>query len=104
MLSRLYTIKYSGELIEDLSAIASHYKKINVSLKTRLEDSVVATETDLLRNPFAFSKVRFKDFRRILLKKFPYKMIYRIENDKIHVFAVMHQSRSNRYIRKRLKK
>jgi len=104
MLSRLYTIKYSGESIEDLSAIASHYKKINVSLKIRLEESVAAAETDLLRNPFAFSKVRFKDFRRILLKKFPYKMIYRFEDNKIHVFAVLHQSRSNRYIRKRLKK
>jgi hypothetical protein len=31
-------------------------------------------------------------------------MIYRIENDKIHVFAVLHQSRSNRYNRKRMKK
>jgi len=104
MLSRLYTIKYSDESIEDLSAIASHYEEINVSLKVRLKDSVMTAETDLLRNPFAFAKVSFKDFRRILLKKFPYKMIYRIENDKIHVFAVLHQSRSNRYIRKRLKK
>ena len=104
MLFRLYTIKYSGESIEDLSVIAGHYEKINGLLKIRLEDSVAAAETDLLRNPFAFSKIRFKDFRRILLKKFPYKMIYRIENDKIHVFAVLHQSRSNRYVRKRLKK
>lgn len=75
MPSRLYTIKYSGESIEDLSAIASHYKKINDQLKERLSVSVLMAETDLLRNPFAFSKVRFKDFRRILLKKFPYKMI-----------------------------
>ena len=104
MLSRRYTIKYSGESIEDLSAIASHYEEISASLKVKLRDSVSRAETDILRNPLAFSKVRFKDFRRILLKKFPYKMIYRIEDDKIHVFAVLHHSRSNRYIRKRLKK
>jgi toxin ParE1/3/4 len=104
MLSQHYSIRYSDESIEDLSAIASHYEKINDLLKERLRVSVMMAETDLLRNPFSFSKVRFKDFRRILLKKFPYKMIYRIENDKIHVFAVLHQSRSNRFVRKRLKK
>jgi len=104
MLSRRYTIKYSGESIEDLSAIAKHYKEISISLKVRLKDAVLKAEADLLRNPFAFSKVRFKDFRRILLKKFPYKVIYRTEGEKIYVFAVLHQARSNRYIRKRLKK
>ncbi len=104
MLAGRYTIKYSDESIEDLSAIASHYEEISTLLKERLRDSVMRAETDLLRNPFAFSKVRFKDFRRILLKKYPYKMIYRIEEDKIHVFAVLHQSRSKRYIRSRLKK
>jgi hypothetical protein len=73
MLFRRYTIKYSDESIEDLSAIVSHYEKINVSLKLRLRDSVTKAETDLLRNPFAFSKVRFKDFRPFFLKNFPIK-------------------------------
>jgi plasmid stabilization system protein ParE len=104
MLSQSYNIKYSVESIEDLSAIAKHYEEINISLKARLKEAVLKAGIDLLRNPFVFSKVSFRDFRRILLKKFPYKLIYRIENDKIHVFAVLHQSRSNRYMLKRLKK
>ncbi|MCY7311580.1 MAG: type II toxin-antitoxin system RelE/ParE family toxin [Chitinophagaceae bacterium] len=84
--------------------MAKHYEEINASLKTKLEAAVLKTQLDLLRNPFAFSKVNFKDFRRILLKKFPYKMIYRVDGEKIHVFAVFHQARSNRYVRNRLKK
>jgi plasmid stabilization system protein ParE len=93
-----------ANLIEDLSAIAKHYEEISALLKERLREAVLKAETDLLRNPFAFSKVSFKDFRRIILKKFPYKIIYRVEDEKIHVFAVLHQRRSNRNIRKRLKK
>lgn len=104
MPSRQYTLRYSGESIEDLLAIVKHYVEINASLKAKLEEAVLKTEIDLLRNPFAFSKISFKDFRRILLKKFPYKMIYRIDDETIHVFAVFHQARSNRHIRNRLKK
>ena len=104
MLSQRYIIYYSGESIEDLSAIAKHYEEIGTSLKVRFQEALSKAETDLLRNPFAFSKVSFNDFRRILLKKFSYKVIYRVESEKIHVFAVLHQARSNRYIRKRLKK
>jgi hypothetical protein len=72
MLSLRYTIKYSVETIEDLSAIAGHYGEISASLKVRWRDSVMRAETDLLRNSLAFSKIRFKDFRRILLRIFPY--------------------------------
>ena len=104
MLSQKYILKYSGESIEDLSEIAKHYEEINTTLKAKLEEAVLKAEIDLLRNPFAFSKVSFKDFRRILLKKFPYKMIYRVDGEKNNVFAVFHQARSNRFIRKRLKK
>ena len=104
MLFQSYTIRYSDESIEDLLAISLHYEEISVLLKVRFKDAILKAETDLLRNPFAFSKVSFKDFRRIILKKFPYKVIYRIEKEQIHVFAVLHQARSNRYIRKRLKK
>jgi toxin ParE1/3/4 len=104
MLSQQYILNYSGESIEDLSAIAKHYEEITASLKSKFEEAVIKTEVDLLRNPFAFSKVNFKDFRRILIKKFPYKLIYRVEGDKVFVFATLHQARSNRYVRKRLKK
>ncbi len=104
MLSQKYILKYSGESIEDLSEIAKHYEEINASLKTKLEEAVLKTEIDLLRNPFAFSKINFKDFRRILLKKFLYKLIYKVEIDKILVFAAFHQARSSRYVRTRLKK
>lgn len=104
MLFNEYSIRYSDESIEDLTAIAKHYEEISILLKQRLKDAILNAETDLLRNPFAFSKIRYRDFRRILLKKFPYKVIYRIEKKIIQVFAFFHHSRSNRYIKNRLKK
>lgn len=41
------------------------------------------------------------DFRRILLKRFPYQLIYRIEGNEIVIYAVAHQKRRPGYWRKR---
>ena len=71
MFSRSYKTRYSGEAIEDLSAIVKHYEEISGSLKPDLRGAVLNAEEDLLQNPFAFSKINFKYFRRIFLKKFP---------------------------------
>ncbi len=62
MLSQQYILKYSGESIEDLSEIAKHYEEINGSLKTKLEEAILKTETDLLRILLYFPKLISKIF------------------------------------------
>jgi plasmid stabilization system protein ParE len=42
-------------------------------------------------------------FRRILLRRFPFGLIYRIEDGEIVIVAVAHNSRRPRYWRDRLK-
>ena len=44
----------------------------------------------------------FKDFRRYLLKRFPYGVIYQIKADCIWVVAIMHLSRKPDYWVKRM--
>jgi len=99
-----YTIRYSDESIEDLRAISKHYMEINISLGNRFKEAFLGAESNLLRNPYAFSKINYKDFRRIIIRKFPYKVIYRIEKEIIQVFCVSHFARSNRYVKNRLRK
>ena len=104
MSSVSYNIHYSDESIEDIKIIAQYYKEINSNLVNRFKAALLSSESDLLRNPLAYSKVNYKDFRRITIKKFPYKVTYRIESDTIYIFSVSHFARSNQYIKKRLKK
>ncbi len=44
-----------------------------------------------------------KNFRRYLLKRFPYGVIYKIKEDCIFIVAVMHLSREPAYWRDRMK-
>jgi plasmid stabilization system protein ParE len=38
----------------------------------------------------------YRDFRRVLLRRFPYKLFYRIEEDRVIVFRILHAKRDHR--------
>ncbi len=50
----------------------------------------------ILAQPFA-GQVSFDDYRRRLIRQFPYSIVYRVESDRIYVLAVAHWSRSPSY-------
>lgn len=59
---------------------------------TELESAYAAIEQ--LPNTWPMFK---QNFRRFLLRKFPYSVIYRAANDEIYVVAVMHNHRKPGY-------
>jgi plasmid stabilization system protein ParE len=44
------------------------------------------------------------DYRRLLIRRFPFGMIYRIDGDEIIIVAVAHSSRKPNYWSKRLRR
>lgn len=38
----------------------------------------------------------YRDFRRVLTQRFPYKVFYRLESDRVVVFRVLHARRDHR--------
>ena len=64
----------------------------------------IADATDLLlRFPHAGSPVAGKA-RRLILKTFPYQLIYRVEGEEIRIYAVAHLKRKPGYWRTRLRR
>ena len=49
----------------------------------------------ILSTPDSFQK-KYKDFRELLLKNFPYFIVYTIHKSRIVVFSVFHTSRNPR--------
>jgi len=52
-------------------------------------------------NPLAFP-IYFKDYRRAILRKFPFTLIYKIEQETILIMAIAHQKRKPKYFVKRI--
>jgi toxin ParE1/3/4 len=56
------------------------------------------------KNPQHYRKI-YGSVRRTLLKNFPYKVLFLIHNNEsVLIIGVIHVKRSNRYLKKRLKK
>ncbi|HLG30991.1 MAG TPA: type II toxin-antitoxin system RelE/ParE family toxin [Candidatus Brocadiales bacterium] len=56
----------------------------------------------IARNPEIFP-VTYKGTRKHLIKRFPYKIIYLIEKEKVIILAIIHGKRNPELIKKRIK-
>ena len=45
----------------------------------------------------------YKSYRHTILKGFPYRVVFKVENNTVRVLAIFHTSRSPKELRKRLK-
>jgi hypothetical protein len=98
-----YTIRYTDAFWQDIKDVINWYDAISPGLTNRFLDEVWFAESRLSLNPNAFRKVTHSGFRKISLKKFPYKMFFRTEEQTVFILALIHTARSNKYIKRRLK-
>jgi plasmid stabilization system protein ParE len=86
--------------VEILEA-AAYYRERSADAASRFSSNLSALIELLQQFPRIGSPVS-PQVRRVLLKKFAYQLIYRIEGDEIRVYAVAHLKRKPRYWKDRL--
>jgi toxin ParE1/3/4 len=78
----------------DLSEAQAWYESRRAGLGGELLDevrhAVRLLETDPERRPFYY-----RDFRRLLTRRFPYKLFYRVDGDRVIVFRILHAKRKH---------
>ncbi len=77
----------------DIEEIIEWYGKENKDLSREFVKILEQTFEQIIANPFLFQQV-FEDYRKINTAKFPYKIIYRISENKVIVLAVIHHKRN----------
>lgn len=86
----------------DLDEALLWYESEQDGLSLRFYKSFENAVNRIKRNPHAFLDVT-PGVKRILLKKFPFKVFYTISDNNIFILGILHAKRSNAYIRKRLR-
>jgi plasmid stabilization system protein ParE len=90
-----YTIRFSQLASEDLTEILGWYKEQNVEgLHKQFIEATSKVLKRLENNPQSNAIVH-NNVRQVLLKKFPYKILYTFDNAivEVLVIAVIHQKR-----------
>ena len=78
----------------DLREARTWYESQRAGLGAEFLAEIDATIQVLIRDP-RLHPVYYHGFRRVLARRFPYKLFYRLEDDQIIVFRVLHVRRDH---------
>jgi plasmid stabilization system protein ParE len=95
------TLIYDPLAKAEIREAAEYYENCREGLGQAFIDAVETAAHKISDYPLRWRKISHR-FRRCLLKKFPYGIIYAVEDDEIFIAAVMHLKRKPEYWKKRL--
>ena len=98
----VFNIIVRSDVWIDVESAVDWYEHESNGLGQRFFQSYEKATTKILTNPYHYSYIT-KHVRRCPVKKFPYSVLYIVEENNIYLLAVVHRRRSNAYIRKRIK-
>jgi plasmid stabilization system protein ParE len=93
-----YSLRFLPEVEEDVIAGYVWYEEKSKGLGEDFLRIFYACAIEISRNPLIYPKV-YEEFRRRLLRRFPYAIYFTLENDVITVFGLFHCARDPRTIR-----
>lgn len=97
-----YTLHFLPEVEEDAIGGFVWYEAKSPGLGEEFLRMFYACAGEISRNPLLYPKVH-SEFRRRLLKRFPYAIYFMIKDDQIIVYGLFHCARDPRTIRMKLK-
>jgi len=99
-----YSLVIRDAAQQDAAKICRWYSNRSSNTEERFRKELLDSFFKIQEFPEAYFNVNSKShFRRYLMDIFPYKIFYRIDGNLVIVVAIIHSSRSNRYIKSRLK-
>ena len=87
----------------DITEAALWYDEREAGLGLELTLEVHAAIRRALENPFLYLQLRRRpEVRRVLARRFPYRIFFIVRDDALVVFAAIHAARHDRHWRERL--
>lgn len=94
-------LEYLEEALQEVEAAARWYAERSVTAAEAFSVEIDAAESAIVRLPEAWPPFDHGT-RRYLLQRFPFSIVYRIEDRRILIVAVAHARRRPRYWRARI--
>lgn len=90
------SIDYHPDAIDELIDAAHFYEECQIGLGHRFLDAVDVSLTTIQRHPL-IGRADELGRRKYQVRKFPYVLIYKINNNCVYILAVAHTSRKPGY-------
>jgi plasmid stabilization system protein ParE len=97
----MHEIEVHESAEEELNAAALYYESRETALGEEFLKELAISFFRIREHPFSCS-IDFDEYRRCLMARFPYGVVYRIEDERVLVFAVGHLRRRPGYWKERV--
>jgi toxin ParE1/3/4 len=87
---------FDPEALAEMREAAAFYEHWQPGLGLAFLDTVEVATTEIVKYPQMWRKIK-RQFRRYLVQRFPYGLIYAVQGDVVYVAAVMHLKRKPGY-------
>ena len=100
-----YKLSFLNEYFFDFGDAAYYYEIISESAFLGFYSNVQDALDLLEQRPFSNRSLGYKKVRRILIKKYPYKILYRIDSQSntVLIIGIIHTARSKNYLQNLVK-
>lgn len=95
-----YQFELHPEAVYDIEEAFEWYESKRVGLGKALVIELDSVLEKVKRSPYHYQELDF-GLRGVLLKRFPYKVIFQLSNTRIIVLAIFHQKRDPRRLTNR---
>ncbi len=97
----MYEIAVHESAEEELIAAVLYYESRETDLGEEFLRQLALSFDRIHEHPLSY-RIVFDEYRRCLMSRFPYGVVYRIEDERVLVFAVAHVRRRPGYWRDRV--
>lgn len=98
-----YRLELRPDALADIESAAQWYEDREPGLGYDFTRTIFQEIDTLSANPLSYRlRDRRRNVRWLLSPRFPYRIVYRIQDEVITVFAVIHQARHERQWKRRL--
>jgi len=91
------TYRYHPHAQQELDDASDHYDSIDLELGDSFLEEINDCISRILMFPLAWPKAQHGSVRRCRTHRFPYSLIYDLEDEQVFILAVMHESREPNY-------
>ena len=93
-------VSFHPEAVEELEQAVIYYEDCQSGLGKQLSQEVDASIQLILAFPHAWTTLE-DNIRRTLVRRFPYGLLYYLQENEVYILAVMNLNRSPDYWKKR---
>jgi mRNA-degrading endonuclease RelE of RelBE toxin-antitoxin system len=87
-----YTVEVKEIAKRNVADTFSYYESLQEGLGERFLSRFESMVSELQDNPILFQK-KYHEFRQVLIKPFPYHIIYEVEKNKIVIYMIIYAER-----------